>query len=579
MSNQHTMPTHHPRIIGTQHMAASAHYLAAQVAFEVLEGGGNAIDAGVAAGIAASVLQGEFVNFAGVAPIVIHSAETGRTVSISGLGPWPKAASADYFRHHHGGRIPPGIKRQIVPGAPDAWITALEQFGTMGFAEIATWAIGFGRDGFALQSIAPGIIAQFAEVFSQWPGNAAIYLPGGDVPAAGQRFYQKDVAGVLQYMADQDRRASAERGRLAGLQAAREAFYRGDIARQIAAYHAQNGGWLTANDLATFRCEVEPTLSIHFGDVEVHACGPWCQGPVLLQALRLLDGEDLKLLGHNSTPYIHKVLEALKLAFADRHAYYGDPKFVDVPMEQLLSAEYAAKRRAMIDTDRAWPEMPPAGELNDAKRDAPLHLDRPTERAIQPSLDTSFVCVVDRQGNCFAATPSDDCMQGPVIPGLGLVPSCRGVQSWTDASHPSCIFPGKRPRLTPSPALAIRDKRWYMPFGAPGTDIQPQAMLQVLLNMFVFGMAPQKAIDQPRFATYSFPATPDPHHYYPGRATLERRFTAETAEELSALGHQVTWWQDWDWLAGAVCAVIADRKTGMLEGGADMRRPGGVRGW
>lgn len=577
MANRHSMPLHHPRIIGTRHMVASANYLAAQVGLDILDAGGNAIDAGVAAGIAVSVLQCEFVNFAGVAPILVHIAATGETFSISGLGPWPKAASIEYFHRNHGGNIPPGIMRTVVPGAPDAWITALERFGTMSFGEVASSAIRLAHEGFATQSIVPEIVGQYVDIFSQWPENSKIYMPEGKLPVTGRRFFQKDVAKTLQYMVDQEAHAASRGSRISGLAAARDAFYRGDIAQKILAYHAEQGGWLSAADLSEFRSDVEPTLSVQFGDIQLHGCGPWCQGPVLLQTLKLLDGNQLLRQGHNTPEYIHTLVEALKLSFADRHAYYGDPKFVDVPVGTLLSDEYAQQRRTLIDPHKAWPGMPPAGLLNSQ---SPAQLPTPTvgENFARPSLDTSFVCVVDKHGNSFAATPSDDCLHGPVIPGTGIVPSCRGMQSWTDPGHPACLAPGKRPRLTPSPALAIREGRWFMPFGTPGTDVQPQAMLQVLLNIFLFDMPPQEAIEQPRFATLSFPGSSDPHEYFPDRLDMERRFTDETANTLNALGHKVTWWRDWEWKAGAVCAIVADRKDGLMEGGADTRRPGGVRG-
>ena len=305
MADCHTMPLHHPRIIGTRHMAASANFLAAQAALAILDAGGNAVDAGVAGGIALGVLHCEYVHFAGVAPMVIHMAETGKTVTISGLGPWPRAASAEYFRQHHGGRIPNDIHRTVVPAAPDAWITALERYGTMSFAEVAHAAIRFGREGFAVQSITNEVVGGRTEALKAWPQNAAIYLPGGAAPVPGTRFFQTDLARSIQYMADEDNAAAARGGRAAGLEAARHAFYRGDIARKIVDYHAANDGWLTAEDLAEFRSDVEAPLSVQFGDVEIRGCGPWCQGPVLLQTLRLLDGMDLRALGHNSVPYIH----------------------------------------------------------------------------------------------------------------------------------------------------------------------------------------------------------------------------------------------------------------------------------
>jgi gamma-glutamyltranspeptidase / glutathione hydrolase len=580
MADQHRMPTHHPRIIGTRHMVSSANYLAAQVGFEILEAGGNAIDAGVAGGIALGVLQCEYVHFAGVAPIMIRLAATGETVSISGLGPWPRLASASWFREHQGGRILSNIKRTVVPAAPDAWITALERYGTMSFAEVAAAAIRFGREGFGLQSISHEVMTEATETIRRYPQNAAIYMPDGEVPQPGTRFFQTDLANSIQYMADEEATASRKGGRAAGLAAARSAFYRGDIAQKIVAYHKANDGWLREDDLAEFRVDVETPLNVRFGDVTVFGCRPWCQGPVLLQTLKILDCINLKSLGHNTPAYIHTLVESLKLAFADRHAYYGDPKFVDVPIDALLSDTYAVRRRALIKPDQACPEMPPAGSAQElgitARPSAAVKADR---EYVEGDPDTSYVCVVDRHGNCFSATPSDGAINGPVIPGTGLAPSSRGMQSWTDPAHPACLAPGKRPRLTPNPSIAMRDGKWIMPFGSPGNDVQPQAMLQVFLNMVAFDMTPQQAIEQPRFASSSFPGSSDPHNYTPGRMSMERRFSDETAAALDRMGHSVNWWREWEWKAGCVCAVVKDLATGMMEGGADVRRPGGVRGW
>jgi gamma-glutamyltranspeptidase / glutathione hydrolase len=580
MADQYRMPTHHPRVIGTRHMVASANYLAAQAGFEILEAGGNAVDAGVAGGIALGVLQCEYVHFAGVAPIMIHIAETGETVSISGLGCWPKLASVDWFRQHQNGRILANIKRCVVPAAPDSWITALERYGTMSFADVAASAIRFGREGFGFQSISHEIMSESADTIARWPQNAAIYLPGGEAPKPGQRFLQTDLANSIQYMADQEAAAARTGGRAAGLAAARAAFYRGDIAQKIVAYHKANDGWLREDDLAQFSVDVETPLSIRFGDTTVFGCRPWCQGPVLLQTLKILEGIDVKALGHNTPSYIHTLIEALKLAFADRHAYYGDPKFVDVPIDALLSDAYTAQRRSLINADTAWPDMPPAGSAEELGIGARAAVTAKADKEyVEGDPDTSYVCAVDRHGNCFSATPSDGAINGPVIPGTGIAPSSRGMQSWTDPAHPACLAPGKRPRLTPNPSIAMRDGKWIMPFGTPGNDVQPQAMLQVFLNMVVFDMTPQQAIEQPRFASSSFPSSSDPHSYTPRRMSMERRFTDETAQALGAMGHNVNWWREWEWRAGCVCAIMHDRETGMMEGGADVRRPGGVRGW
>ncbi len=577
MPNQHSMPTHHPRIMGTRHMAASANYMAAQAAFEILEAGGNAVDAGVAGGIALGVLQCEYVHFAGVAPIMIRMA-TGETVSISGLGHWPELASAAWFREHQSGRILGNIKRCVVPAAPDSWITALERFGTMRFADVAAAAIRFGRDGFPVQSITQEVIEGAAETIRKYPQNAAIYLPNGAPPVPGTRFFQKDLAASIQYMADQEAVAGGDR--LSGLQAARNAFYRGDIAQKIVAFHKENDGWLREGDLSNFRVEVETPLSVRFRDTTVFGCGPWCQGPVLLQTLRILDGIDLAGLGHNTPAYVHTIIEALKLAFSDRHTYYGDPKFVDVPIKALLSDAYTAMRRGMIDPAKASPDMPQSGTAAQlGLRARPALITRPDAIYEEPEPDTSYICAVDRFGNAFSATPSDGATNGPVVPGTGIAPSSRGMQSWTDPAHPACLAPGKRPRLTPNPALVVGESGWIMPFGSPGNDVQPQAMLQVLLNRTVFGMTMQQAIEQPRFASSSFPSSSDPHTYTPGRMTLERRFDDDTAGALERLGHGVNWWRPWEWKAGAVCAIVRDSESGILEGGADVRRPGGVRGW
>src|SRR5438105_7863775 len=355
------MKAHRPTIMGTRHMIAATQYLATQAGFKILEAGGNAIDAGVAAGIALGVVQPEFVNVAGVAPIIVYSAAENRIVTIPGLGPWPKALPRDYFVKHHGGKIPQGIMRTVVPAAPDAWITALERFGTMSFGEVAQSAIGFARDGFPVYPLMSEVITAHEAEYRKFPTNVALYLPQGRPPLAGEVFVQKALAATLQYMANEEA-AVRQRGREAGLAAARDAFYRGDIALAIVKFQTENGGLLSADDLANYRSGIEGPVETSFGDIRLFACGPWCQGPSLLQAVNLLDGAELKKLGHNSAGYLHRITEAVKLSFADREAYFGDPRMVDVPIDALLSRDYARQRRDMIRPDRAWPEMPPAGD-------------------------------------------------------------------------------------------------------------------------------------------------------------------------------------------------------------------------
>jgi gamma-glutamyltranspeptidase / glutathione hydrolase len=565
-----------PCLMGTQHMAVAGHYAAAHAAFSILEGGGNAVDAGVAAGIALAVLQSDLVNFAGVAPVMIYRAKEREVLTISGLGTWPRAVSPDLFQKRHGGRIPDGLLRTVVPAAPDAWITALENYGTMGFGDCASAAIRFASRGFPMYGLMSDMIGVHAADYARWPSSAAIYLPNGAPPRRGDIFVQADLGRTLQYMADQERAAAAN-GRAAGLKAARDAFYRGDIARAIVAYHEANGGLMTDQDMAEFRVAVEPPAKARFAGADVYTCGPWCQGPVLLQMLGVLEGIDLKAMGHNSLDYAHTVAEAIKLAFADRERYYGDPRFVNVPIETLLSDDYARRRREMLRPDRAWPEMPPCGEIPGfAHRPGPV----PTALgAAAGARDTSYVCVVDKEGNVLSATPSDPSFDTPVIPGTGLCPSSRGSQSWADPTHASSVAPGKRPRLTPSPALAILPDGSPMPFGTPGGDVQAQAMLQVFLNITVFGMNPQQAVEAARFASYSFPDSFEPHSYSPALLHVESRVPQSVRDGLAARGHKVSDWPDFVWRAGAVCVLRAEHTSGVISAGADPRRPSYAVGW
>ena len=573
-----TMPALRPPLLGTRHMVVAGHYLAAQAGFTILEAGGNAIDAGVAAGLALGVVHSDLVNIAGVAPIIIYLAETNEVQTISGLGTWPRNIRPDQFTDT--GEIPVGVLRTVVPAAPDAWITALERFGTMSFGEVAAAAIRFASDGFIMYPLMAEILAANEDSYRRWPENERIYLPNGRPPRAGELFVQADLGRTLQFMADEEKSA-ATAGRDAGLAAARAAFYSGDIAQAIVRHQKENGGLLDAEDMASFRVGIEPPVSIDFKGTTVYACGPWCQGPALLQALKLLDGIDLAGLGHNSPAYVHSVIEALKLAFADRHHHYGDPEFIDVPIDELLSAEYADLRRELIRADTAWPELPPAGDPRTGRAaigDGGIG-DSASADAIAASLDTSYACAIDRHGNIFSATPSDVSSSAPVVPGTGLVPSTRGSQSWTDPNHPSGVAPGKRPRLTPNPALAIRRGEYAMPFGTPGGDVQIQAMTQAFLNVAVFGMNPQAAVEAPRFATYSFPDSFAPHTYHPGRMNLESRIDESVGKHLAALGHKVETWPEWTWRAGAMCLIQSDLTKPLLASGADPRRPAYAVGW
>jgi len=555
-----------PTISGTRHAISAGHYLAASAGFAILEAGGNAVDAGCAAGLALGVLQPDLVSVAGVAPILIRKAD-GTVESIAGLGHWPRSTPPDVFMREHGGEMPPGVRRIVVPAAPDAWIQALSRHGTMSFGEIAAAAIRFAGEGFAMYPLLRESITNHAEEYRTWDQNAAIFLPGGQVPQLGAKFLQSDLARSLTYMVDQER-AAAGQGREAGLQAAHDAFYKGDLAQQIVRYIQAEGGFLSAQDMAEYRSRIEPVVARDWRGHTLLTCGPWCQGPALTEALLIAERLGLDGLAHNSAEYIHVLVEALKGAMADREYHFGDPAMVDVPLEALLSPGHIAARAAAIDLKRAHPGLPePILGRGNALPEA-TRADLPKVEA-----DTSYVAVVDRWGNAFSATPSDGSWNVPVIPGTGLVVSGRGSQNRPDPAHPSGVAPGKRPRLTPNPAMVVTRDGGAMPFGTPGGDVQIQAMLQVMLNILHFGMEVQEAIEAPRVASYSFPSSFAPYEYFPGRLAVESRIPVEVRAKLSEMGHEVKAWPDITWLAGSVEVVLDDVAAGLKRAGADPRRP------
>ncbi len=555
--------SYRPTIHGTRHAISAGHYLAAAAGFAILEAGGNAVDAGCAAGIALAVLQPDLVNVAGVAPILIRLAN-GQVESIAGLGTWPRALPADLFMREHGGKIPDGVLRTVVPAAPDAWIAALRRHGTMRFADVAASAIRFAAEGFSVYPLLATSIAAHADEYRRYPTNTAIFLPNGAPPGVGDKLVQADLARTLQYMADQDRAAP---DRIAGLQAAHDAFYRGDIARAIVAFQQREGGYLAMDDLAMYRSPIEPVVRRNWRGHEVIVCGPWCQGPALLEALALVEHLGLDGLAHNSPDYLHRIVECINVALADREYFFGDPAFVDVPIDLILDPSTIARRAAAVRDDRAFGRMPPPLDEADTPRAAS------TSELPKVEADTSYCCVVDRWGNAFSATPSDGCGNVPIVPGLGIAPSGRGSQSRPDPAHPAGVAPGKRPRLTPNPAMVVTGAGGVMPFGTPGGDVQTQAMLQVLLNVLHFGMDLQSAIEAPRVASYSFPSSFAPFEYFPGRLAVEGRIEPATRDALAARGHEIKAWPDWTWLAGSVEAILTDPATGLIAAGADPRRP------
>ena len=568
-----------PVSLGHHYAVSAGHDLAALAAFEVLEGGGNAVDAGVAAILTLGVVYSDQVSIAGVAPMIVNLADGGETWTIAGVGGWPRALDADRFIEAHAGTIPLGVRRTVVPAAPDACLQALSRWGTMCYRDVAARAVQYASQGFPRHQVMLDYVRQYADDFRHWPDNVALWMPGGEVPELGERLVQADLGATLQFLCDEEQAAGGDRA--AGLEAVRNAFYRGDIAARILAHQREHDGLLSADDLDAFRCQVLPSVFRRFRlngeEVEVHTCGAWCQGPMLLEALATVEGLDVGSLGHNSDAYLHTIAETIKLAFADREGYLGDPDFVDVPLETLIGEAYAARQRKRIDPRTACPGLPRPGHI-------PGHEPYvwPAIVAAEPArlpADTSIVAVIDAHGNAFCSTPSDTSWDTPVVPGTGLAVSSRGAQSWAVHGHPSCLAPGKRPRLTPNPCLARVPGRWIMPFGTPGGDSQVQANLQMLLNHLCFGMPVQEAIEAPRLMTHSHPNSFAPHHAEPGRVTVEGRIDEDVSDRLSERGHRVERLEDWThWVAG-ICAVRKDLATGKLEAGADPRRWSRAMSW
>ena len=560
-----------PTVMGSRHAVATGHYLASLAAMRVLDAGGNAVDAGVTAAMALAVVQPDIVSFAGVAPTLVYLAKENRVISLAGLGYWPAATDVARLRAEGGNSVPEGILRQVIPAAPATHIEALRRFGTLSFEQAVTPAYQLARDGFYVYPELRDSLEIHAGEIDRYQENAAIFRPGGRTPAVGARLKQVNLARTLERMIEAERKAPGDRA--AKLRAAHDCFYKGSIADDIAAYHRKHGGFMTKDDLAGFEAPLEPSISVRYRGFEIHSCDVWCQGHVLLQTLKMLEGLDLQALGWNSVRYLHTISEAMNLAFADREAYVGDPKFVNVPTRELLSAEYAAKQRARIDAGKAFGRMPDPGFARGN------FLGKPSKGKVPLAADTIYCAVADKYGNAYSETPSDTMYDTPMVEGLGFAPSARGTQGRLEPDHPLFVEPGKRPRLTPNPALALRDGEFAMAWGTPGGDVQCASMLQVFLNATEWGLSVQQAIEAPRVAPFSFPNSFSPNAYFPGRLCIEDRFPDDTIAALEKLGHDVEIWPEKSWSMGSVCAILRDPATGLLHAGADPRRPGYALAW
>jgi len=564
--------TARPTITGRKGVVTAGHHLAAAAGMAVLHDGGNAIDAGVCMGFCLAVLEPQNNGIGGESPMLIHHAGSHRTVAVNGQGTAPALATLDWFRDREIRLIPgDGLLPATVPSQVDNWITALREFGTMRLERVLGPAVELAREGYpAYHGLIRRLRASADRFKSEWPSTAEIYLPAGEPPQWGDPIRNRDWAGVF----DQLIRADRECGnRSAGLAAARRLFYEGFIAERISDFCEHNSfrddtgcgnkGLLRYDDLQGYQARVEDTVSLDFQGLRVYKCGPWTQGPVFLQQLALLNGFDLPAMGHNSADYIHTIVECSKLAFADREYYYGDPDFVDVPLEKLFSESYAERRRSRIDMLRASGELVP-GEAGQR----PMYLilgEGPVY-----GHDTTHLDAVDAAGNMIAATPSGAWIQSsPVIPGLGFPLGTRGQMFSLDPAHPNCIAPGKRPRATLTPSLVTREGRPLMVFGTPGGDQQDQWTLQFFLNTTLFGMGVQQALEAPTFHSQHFPSSFYPRSAFPRRLVLEDRIDSAVVDELSRRGHDIELTGSWS--NGRVLAITRDEGRRLIVGGASPR--------
>jgi gamma-glutamyltranspeptidase / glutathione hydrolase len=565
-----------PAVLGKRWIVSSSHYLASQAGARMFERGGNAIDAGVAAGIALNVIERHLTDFGGVAPIIVFRPGMDGPESIDGLGRWPGNFDLAAYRSRFGDDMPVGVPRSVTPAAADAWLTALARHGRLTLEEVLAPNIELA-EGFPVYPRLARAIAMLEERLRAWPSSAAVFLPGGRAPRAGEMLVQRDLAALFRLLVETERSGKAL-GRAGAIMAARDLIYTGAVAEAIERSQREHGGMITKQDLAEYHVSIEPPVHTTYRGIDVYACGPWSQGPLVPMTLNLLEGYDVASLGPGSVAFLHRYTEAFKLAAADREGFFGDPDQVDVPIRGLLDKAYADERRGLIRDDRAWPELPPPGDpwRYEGRSGPPGYVPRAATGVGAP--DTSYCCAMDAEGNAFSATPSDPGLGAPLVDGLGFIVSTRGAQLWTTPGHPAAIAPRKRPRLTPNPALLMRDGRALMPFGCPGEDAQCQAMVQTVCNVVDFEMNLQAAIEAPRVISRSFPWTFFPHAYEPGVLTVEGRISREVRERLASLGHVIRDLPDFTPAAAGMCA-IRRLEPGTLEGGADPRRESYAIGW
>ena len=574
-------------VTSQNHMAATGTPWATESAIDVMDNGGNAFDAAAAALLVLNVTIPQAASFPGVSPMMIYDAAAQTVRSYIGAGTAPQNATIDFFTSKGYETVPKlNILAQLLPASPDMIIALLQDYGTMSFTEIASYAIQIAREGFPIHSMMLHDL-NFS-VFERigfgiiMPYNASVYLKGEWYRPLNHkdRFTIPDLADTFEAMSQAEQTALLEgKSRIQALEAVRDYFYKGEIADQILELHEKKGGLFTREDLANYRGGWEEPLVGSFNEYTFYANDTWSQGAVLPMAMQILEGIDLKAMGHNSPQYIHTVSQAIELAMADKEAYFGDPAFVDVPIEGLLSQDYAASRRALISIDQAFGEMAPYGNPYDfetfvgtktiSQVDVRKYLSANDEKKI--GKDTSYIAIVDGFGNAVSMTPSDF-PESPMVKDTGLTLGIRMTQFRLDETHPSALEPGKRPTITPNASIVFKNGEFYMTYGTPGGDMQVQALVQVFLNHVVFGMDIQEAIEAPRFRSLNWPDSFAPHAYFPGTIRLEDRLYNLHKNALEAMGYRVQREDLWDPQFGGVCAIIKNPQTNLLIGGADPRQ-------
>jgi gamma-glutamyltranspeptidase/glutathione hydrolase len=597
--------TFRPVVRGRRGVVAGGQPLSVEAGMRILQHGGNAVDAGVATILAASVIEFSHFSFGGEVPILIKL--KGRDVAVvEGMGTAPAKATREFFVNrakqsggpgtaatapdssatlaNASGDMPtmPGAKSGLIPSTGplaatvpavlDACVTALDQFGTKSLAEVMQPAIELA-DGFPIDELRVQYIQTRAPIFSQWPDAKRVFLPNGQVPKVGAVFVQADLARTLRSIATAEKR-SAGRGRHLALMAARDYFYKGPVGKRIGDYMQTHGGLIAASDLAGWHAKVGAPAKGEYRGYEVYKTGFWAQGPMMIEVLNLLEGYDLKKMGQNSPEYIHTVTEALKLGFADRDRFYGDPNFVKVPAQQLLSKDYAAMRRSLIDGQRASLSQRP-GDPSNMKpllaSAAQISYNTPPVPEIEKANDTTCVNVIDKDGNMFSATPSGAWLPAVVAGETGVLMGQRLQSALTDPNSPNVVAPGKRPRITLTPTLVLKDGQPFMVLSTPGGDNQDQGLLQVMLNVIEFGLNPQEAVEAPRFDTQHYVSSFDNHEFLAGVLNVESRIPAEVISALNSRGHKLKIQTAWG-TGSSPTVIMYDPKSGVISGGADPRR-------